>query len=90
MIRAKGRIPEAEALSIFKGIVEGYSNLQKHKIIHRDLKPANIMFGAEGNPVICDFGYSEVTGYMPKPKMYYNVGSPAYMAPESIVGSLYN
>jgi 5'-AMP-activated protein kinase catalytic alpha subunit/serine/threonine-protein kinase ULK/ATG1/calcium-dependent protein kinase len=22
--------------------------------------------------------------------MYYNVGSPAYMAPESIVGSLYN
>ena len=48
------------------------------------------MFSAEGNPVICDFGYSEVTGYMQKPKMYYNVGSPAYMAPESIVGSLYN
>lgn len=48
------------------------------------------MFSAEGNPVICDFGYSEITGYLPKPKMYYNVGSPAYMAPESIVGSLYN
>lgn len=90
MIRAKGRIPEPEALKIFKGIVEGYAEIQRHRIVHRDLKPENIMFSTEGNPVICDFGYSEVGGYLPKPKMYYNVGSPAYMAPESITGSVYS
>jgi serine/threonine protein kinase len=58
MIRTRGGIPEGEALPIFKAIVDGYSNLKKHKIIHRDLKPENIMFTADGSPVICDFGYS--------------------------------
>lgn len=90
MIKARGRIPENEALSIFKGIVNGYAEIQRHRITHRDLKPENIMLSPDGNPVICDFGYSEIAGYLAKPKMFYNVGSPAYMAPESIVGSVYN
>jgi serine/threonine protein kinase len=55
-----------------------------NNILHRDLKPSNILFSESQKPVICDFGYCEIAGYLPKPKMYYNVGSPAYMAPESI------
>lgn len=52
-----------------------------NNILHRDLKPSNILFSESQKPVICDFGYCEIAGYLPKPKMYYNVGSPAYMAP---------
>jgi serine/threonine protein kinase len=43
------------------------------------LKPSNVLL-SEGMPKIIDFGYAEIVG-VPKPKMYYNVGSPSYMAP---------
>jgi serine/threonine protein kinase len=49
--------------------------------MHRDLKPSNILFSESNQPVICDFGYCEIVGYLPKPTLQYNVGSPAYMAP---------
>lgn len=81
---------EEEGLAIFRGIVEGYAGIRNYGIVHRDLKPANILFSENNEPVICDFGYCEVGGYMQKPKMYYNVGSPAYMAPETLLRNLYS
>lgn len=49
-----------------------------------------MLFSESYQPVICDFGYCEISGFLPKPKMHYNVGSPAYMAPESITGNMYS
>ena len=81
---------EHEALKIFKEVVEGYVNIFNKSILHRDLKPSNILFSEEWQPVICDFGYCEISGYLPKPNLKYNVGSPAYMAPESITNNMYS
>jgi serine/threonine protein kinase len=67
--------------------VEGYRICVDKKITHRDLKPANILMH-DGVPKISDFGYCEVSGY-PKPRLYYNVGSPCYMSPEAIISSCY-
>lgn len=41
-------------------------------------------------PKITDFGYCEIEGYLPKPKMFYNVGSPSYMSPEAITKNIYS
>lgn len=40
-------------------------------------------------PLISDFGYCEIVG-IPKPKIFYNVGSPSYMAPEAFVVNIYS
>lgn len=89
-IKHRGRLVEEEALGIFKQIVEGYAVIRNYNILHRDLKPSNILFSEANQAVICDFGYCEIGNFMQKPKMYYNVGSPAYMAPETISKNLYS
>lgn len=83
-------MPEQQALAVFKEIVDGYEHILNLKIFHRDLKPQNILFDDYWRPVLSDFGYCEYEGYITKPKLQYNVGSPGFMAPESIVGNIYS
>lgn len=75
-------------MQIIKGLVSGYSACVELGITHRDLKPANVLF-KQGMPKIIDFGYAEIKGVQ-KPNIYYNVGSPSYMAPESILDNVYS
>lgn len=56
-------------------------------IIHRDLKPANILV-AEGLLKIADFGFAIKVADAHKSNRY-NVGSPLYMAPESLKRNQY-
>lgn len=44
---------------------------------------------SNGVPKITDFGFCEINGSV-KPRMYYNVGSPSYMAPEAYMDSHYS
>ncbi len=39
---------------------------------------------------VIDFGYCEMAEVPNKPQMFYNVGSPKYMAPEAYVDNLYS
>lgn len=89
-IKSNNAIPEERALEFFKQIVEGYRCIQEHQIVHRDLKPSNILLTSDFIPKISDFGYCEIQGFLPKPKMFYNVGSPSYMAPEAMSKNLYS
>lgn len=50
-------------------------------IIHRDIKPSNILFNAEGDVRILDFGISQ-TPLSDRTPIKGLVGSPSYMAPE--------
>lgn len=57
-------------------------------LVHRDIKPANVMVGPEGDPVILDFGLArdiEASGQT-LTESGQIVGTPAYLAPEQIVG----
>ncbi len=64
-----------------------FDTLSKNQILHRDLKPTNILFH-NGIIKIADFGFckemmnNELTQTM--------VGSPIYMAPEVLKGSVYD
>ena len=51
--------------------------------MHRDVKPANILFTANGEPVLTDFGISKLLGESAQISASGSViGSPAYMSPE--------
>ena len=64
-------------------LVKGYLEFQQRGIIHRDLKPANILITENDQLKIADFGFGIRTEQLPKSSKY-NVGSPLYMAPESL------
>jgi eukaryotic-like serine/threonine-protein kinase len=59
MLKKKGRIPEAEALTLFMQIFEGYKAFYQAGYVHRDLKPANILVGKDGQLKLADFGFSK-------------------------------
>lgn len=54
-LRLHRKLPEKEAMRIFKQILQGMSAMHQFKIVHRDLKPANILF-KNGRIKIADFG----------------------------------
>lgn len=76
-----------EALTIFKDLLAGSRAVTDAGIIHRDLKPGNIML-TNNVPKIIDFGFCEII--MGGIVRAFNVGSPAYMAPEALIKTLYS
>jgi predicted Ser/Thr protein kinase len=55
-------------------------------MVHRDFKPANVLLGPDG-PVVIDFGVASVPGMTTALSGQVAVGTPAYMAPEQLLGS---
>ena len=55
-------------------------------IIHRDLKPANIMFTAEGQVMLTDFGLARIMGAARLTLTGAISGTPAYMSLRSSPG----
>lgn len=75
-----GSFNEQEALEFFRKIISGYCAIVEANIIHRDLKPMNILLSKSNEPVIIDFGYSQII-VANKNLTVFNVGSPSYMSP---------
>ena len=66
-----------------KQLLNGYSFIFSKQVIHRDLKPANLLISTDGQLKVADFGFGITAEEVAKPSKY-NVGSPLYMAPESL------
>ncbi|MFK7851188.1 MAG: serine/threonine protein kinase [Akkermansiaceae bacterium] len=84
-IREQGKIPESEILPMAIQIAEGLKGAQSAGLIHRDIKPGNILFDAEGNAKIVDFGLALVTkgGKATASEIW---ATPYYVPPEAIEG----
>jgi serine/threonine protein kinase len=67
-------------MEFFRKIIQGYCAVVEANIIHRDLKPTNILLTTSNEPVIIDFGYSQII-IANKNLTVFNVGSPSYMSP---------
>lgn len=72
-----------------KQLISGYAFIHSNEIIHRDLKPANLLLTHQGDLKVADFGFGINAEEVSKPSKY-NVGSPLYMAPESLRRNQYS
>ena len=96
LIKKCGTVNEAEAAKILKHVMNGFKEQIRKGlnffyilgIIHRDFKPANV-FIRNGIPKIADYGFSKMMN-APKEKVYYNVGTPLYMSPQTIMSNKYS
>lgn len=63
-------------------------SLHQQNVCHLDFKPANVLLRADGSAVLLDFGLSCHAHYpdLLAEEMRKAVGSPAWIAPEQIVG----
>nr|XP_012788753.1 unnamed protein product [Sorex araneus] len=72
-----------QARFYFQDLIKGIEYLHYQKIIHRDIKPSNLLVGEDGHVKIADFGVSnEFKGS--DALLSNTVGTPAFMAPESL------
>ena len=90
VIKTTGPLPLGRAVALGMQIAEGLREAHRVNIVHRDIKPANIKVWevAEGEAVkILDFGIAQAMNpetWMQITRKDVVIGSPTYMAPETI------
>jgi serine/threonine protein kinase len=83
-------LSECMAFTIISQLVEAVEYLHQHNVIHRDIKLENLLYDNETNMhiVLSDFGFSTIRA--PDDPLLQNFpGSPAYAAPELMLGIPY-
>jgi serine/threonine-protein kinase len=83
-LQQPGLMDHPAAMALLRGMAAGLDYAHKRGIVHRDVKPANVLMGAEGIPVLADFGLARVEQQATMTASGVTTGTPAYMAPEQI------
>jgi serine/threonine protein kinase len=82
-IEKQGRVSELDVLDIGIKIAEALDMALKHNFLHRDIKPGNILFDADHEPKLIDFGLARGVDIEPE-SLTETHGTPYYVAPEKI------
>src|SRR5262249_28682015 len=90
-INDSGSVESARAILIVSQVLEALSYAHKNGIIHRDLKPDNIMLLDQEGALrvkVLDFGIARMIGGESLTQTGEGFGTPAYMSPERMTGTL--
>jgi len=82
---ASGKLPMNAAVQFAQEIADALDYAHSQGVIHRDIKPANVLVTQEGHAKIADFGVARLNQELTT-QTGQVVGSPAYMAPEQMLG----
>jgi serine/threonine-protein kinase len=85
--REGSRMRVLEAIDVLSPLSEVLGALHGAGLVHRDVKPSNVMLAQGGRVVLMDFGLS-VPEAKTKTKDAMPVGTPRYMAPETVTGDI--
>ncbi|MBX3734609.1 MAG: serine/threonine protein kinase [Verrucomicrobiae bacterium] len=82
-IELQKRVPELEVLDCGIKVASALAAALRHGLLHLDIKPGNILFNADGEPKLVDFGLARKTD---ADKDYHApvFGTPYYIAPERV------
>ncbi|MBX3727181.1 MAG: protein kinase [Xanthomonadales bacterium] len=78
-----------ERVALVARIADAVAYAHAHLVVHRDLKPSNVLVDATGQPRLLDFGIAkllEPTAGQTLTGTGMHVLSPAYAAPEQVLG----
>lgn len=81
-----GPLPVARACDVIVDVLHGLGAAHAAGVVHRDLKPSNVLFDAEGNAKVGDFGIATSSELSDLTATGIVVGTPAYLAPERVSG----
>jgi len=76
-------LPELDLLDVGIKIASALDLALKHNLLHRDIKPGNILFNADNEPKLVDFGLARNVEVEPESSTVTE-GTPYYVAPEKI------
>ncbi len=83
--RIRAGLAAADILRMLRQLADGLQTVHERGIVHRDIKPANILFRANGDAVLSDFGIAKEAGVDTELTQAGTVvGSPSYSSPEQI------